>query len=98
MAGQVYHAWNTTIKLAWQVPRGTHTYFVDRVMSCGISYAKYVKFFRSLMECPSMEVPVLSHIVARDGRTTTWNSLHLIRDMTGLDTWSCLGNQEQVLG
>ena len=105
MAGQVYHAWNTTIKLAWQVPRGTHTYFVDRVLSCGISHvktdilAKYVKFFRSLRESPSMEVSVLSHIVARDVRTTTGNNLHLIRDMTGLDPWSCLGNQvKKVLG
>ena len=54
MAGQVYHAWNTTIKL--QVVRGTHTYFVDRVLTFGIShvktdiFAKYVKFFSLLRE------------------------------------------------
>ena len=24
LAEQVYHAWNTNIKLAWSVPRGTH--------------------------------------------------------------------------
>ena len=72
---------------------------MDRVLSCGISHvktdivAKYVKFFKSLRESPSREVSVLSHIVARDVRTTTGNNLHLIRDMTGLDPWSCLGNQ-----
>ena len=105
MAGQVYHAWNTTIKLAWQVPRGTHTYFVDRVLSCGISHvktdiiSKYVKFFLSLRESPSMEVSVLSLIVARDVRTTTGNNLQLLREMTGLDPWSCLGHQvKKVLG
>ena len=105
MADQVYHAWNTTIKLTWQVPRGTNTYFVDRLLSCGISHvktdilAKYVKFFWSLRESPSREVSVLAHIVARDVRTTTGSNLHLIRDMTGLDPWSCLGIQvKKVLG
>ena len=29
MAQQAFNAWNTCIKLAWQVPRGTHTYMVD---------------------------------------------------------------------
>ena len=26
MANQVFNAWTTCIKLAWQVPRSTHTY------------------------------------------------------------------------
>jgi hypothetical protein len=44
-------------------------------------------------------VSVLSHIVARNVRTTTANNLHLIREMTGLDPWSCLGNKvKKVLG
>ena len=52
-AEQVYHAWDTCIKLAWQVPRGTHTYFVERMLGCGISHvrtdilARYVKFMMS---------------------------------------------------
>ena len=78
---------------------------VDVVLSCGISHVKtdilanYVKFFRSLRESPSREVLVLSHIVARDVRTTTGNSLQLLREMTGLDPWSCLGHQvKKVLG
>ena len=29
-AHQYYNAWNTCVKLAWQVPRATHTYFVDQ--------------------------------------------------------------------
>jgi hypothetical protein len=78
---------------------------VDRLLSCGISHvktdilAKYVKFFWSLRESPSREVSVLAHIVARDVRTTTGSNLHLIRDMTGLDPWRCLGIQvKKVLG
>ena len=105
MADQVYHAWNTCIKLAWHVPCGTHTYFVDRLLGCGISHvrtdilARYVKFFKSLRESPSMEVSVLAHIVARDVRTTTGSNLQLIQDLTALDPWSCCGSQvKKVMG
>ena len=105
MADQVYHAWSTCIKLAWHVPHGTHTYFVDRLLGCGLSHvktdilAKYIKFFRSLRESPSMEVSVLAHIVARDIRTTTGQNLHVIHDLTSLDPRSCFGSQvKKILG
>jgi hypothetical protein len=105
MAEQVYHAWNTCIKLAWQVPRGTLTYFVDRLLGCGISHvrrdilARYVNFLKSLRESPSMEVSVLVNIVARDIRTTTGSNLNLISRLTGLDPWSCTSSQvKNVLG
>ena len=105
LAEQVYCAWNTCIKLAWHVPRGTHTYFVDRLLSCDISHiktdmlAKYVNFFSSLRKSPSMEVSVLANIVARDIRTTTGSNLALIREVTVLDPWSCSSGQvRKVLG
>ena len=49
MVKQVYNSWTTCIQLAWQVPRGTHTYFVERLLDCGLSHgrtdilARYVK-------------------------------------------------------
>ena len=105
MAKQVFNAWTTCIKLAWQVPRGTHTYFVDRMLACGISHtrddilARYVTFLRALRKSPSKEVSVLVNIVGRDIRTTTGNNLHLVRDLTGLDPWSCSSGQvKKVLG
>ena len=79
----MFNAWNTCIKLAWQVPFSTH--FVDRLLSSGISHvrddilARYVTFLRSLRESPSKEVSVLVHLVGRDIRTTTGNNLHLVR-------------------
>ena len=91
MAKQVYHAWDTNIKLAWGVPRGTHTYFVDRMLGSGISHvrtdilSRYIKFFKSLRESPSVEVSVLVHIVARDVRTTTGRNIQHVQEMTGLD-------------
>ena len=99
MAEQVFCAWNTCIKLAWHVPRGTHTYFVDRLLGCGISHAKndilarYVTFFQSLRKSPCMEVSVLAHMVARDIRTTTGNNLSLIRELTATDPWSTTSSQ-----
>ena len=86
MAQQMFRTWNTCIKLAWQVPRATHTYMVDNLLSCGISHirndilARYVTFLMSLRESPSHEVSVLAHLVGRDIRTTTGNNLHLVRD------------------
>ena len=81
------------------MPRGTHTYFVDRMLDCWISHVRtdilgrYIKFFSSLRESPSMEVSVLAHIVARDVRTTTGSIHHSVQEMTGLDPWSSLGIQ-----
>ena len=33
MANQYFSAWRTCVKLAWQLPRSTHTYFVDHLLS-----------------------------------------------------------------
>ena len=102
-ANQVFTAWNTCIKLAWQVPRSTHTYFVRRLLDCGISHirddllARYVNFLKSLRGSPSREVSVLVHIVGRDVNNTTGNNLHLIRELTGLDTWCCSCSQVKII-
>ena len=83
MANQVFNAWTTCIKLAWQVPRNTHTYFVERMLACGISHTRddvlawYVNFLKALRKSPSKEVSVLVNVVGRDIRTTTGNNLHL---------------------
>jgi hypothetical protein len=98
MAKQVYNTWNTCIKLAWQVPRGTHTYFVERLLDCGMSHvrtdilARYVKYLTSLRSSPSMEVVVLANLVARDVRTTTGANLHYgplekLSEMPDQDRW-----------
>ena len=35
-AQQVFNTWSTCVKLAWGVPRATHTYLVDNLLSAGI--------------------------------------------------------------
>ena len=51
--------------------------------------ARYVKYLTSLRSSPSMEVVVLANLVARDVRSTTGANLHFVREMSGLDLWSC---------
>ena len=55
----------TCVKLAWQLPKATNTYLVDQMLACGMdsvrvdTIARYVKFVRSLITSPSMEVSVM---------------------------------------
>ena len=90
-AGQVFRAWNTCVKLAWGVPRATHTYFVDQLLSCGLSGLKtdimcrYTKFISSLKNSPSAEVSTLANIVLRDVRSNTGANVRFLTRETGLD-------------
>ena len=59
MCGQFCRCWNTAVKLAWQVPWGTHTYLVNHVL--GVQHTsieeqiivRFVKFFKKLRESKS---------------------------------------------
>ena len=104
MANQYFIAWSTCVKLAWQVPRATHTYFVDHVLSCGIDSVKvdtmsrYTKFVRGLIASPSMEVSVMCGVARQDIRTVTGGNLALLRRKTGLDmTLASVGRVKEVL-
>ena len=91
MAGQYFNAWKTCVKLTWQVPRASHTYFVDNLLNCGMSsvredtMARYTKFVRGLMLSPSKEVAVMCGVARQDVRTTTGANLEMIRRETGLN-------------
>ena len=59
-AKQVFNTWSTCVKLAWGVPRATHTYLVDNFLSGGIPsirasvlarYSKFVNRVRSSQSC-----------------------------------------------
>ena len=90
---QLCNSWNICVKLAWDVPRSTHTYLVDNLL--GINHlsvkrqllSRYTKFFRGLLKSKSNEVKLLSNIVARDVRSVTGKNLKYIENETGLDPW-----------
>ena len=100
MCGQFCRSWNTTVKLAWDVPRGTHTYFVNHLLGASHKsveeqlYQRYVKFFKKLRTSKSDKIQLLVNIVARDIRSTTGKNLHHISRLTGLDPWDV--NEETI--
>ena len=93
MASQYFNTWSTCVKLAWGLPRETHTYFLD-YLSGGLVSARvdilgrYLGFYRSLLSSPSREVTILARIVAKDIRSTTAKNLRLLEVETDGMTWS----------
>ena len=78
------------MKLAWQVPRQTHTNFVDHLLTCGHTsvrmdiLSRYMMFVKGLRASPSVEVAILCGVVAGDVRTTTGSNLNMLFWETGL--------------
>ena len=93
-AGQAFRTWNTCVKLAWEVPRWTHNYFVDNLLSGDIPslrkklICQYVKFFQDLRTCPLREIRILVGIAARDCSSVTGINLEKIEEEFYLDPWS----------
>ena len=60
-AGHYLTSWRTCVKLAWQVPRQTHTYLVDHLLCSDLTsvrsdiFARYIKCVRGLKASPSIE-------------------------------------------
>ena len=104
LASQYYTAWNTCVKLTWQVPRATHTCVVDQLLFCGLSsartdiLARYSKFIRGLIASPSMEVAVMFGVAKRDIRTVTGSNIALLAAETGMNpVQACLSEVKQKL-
>ena len=87
----MYRTWNTCVKLAWDVPRSTHTFFVDGMLGSGLPsirqqiLGRYPKFIRSLLDSPSLEVAVIARLVMRDAKTTTGRNVLNLKIETSLD-------------
>ena len=89
----LYASWNTNVKLVWNLPRATHTYFIPSILAPGVVHprvylmTRFLTFFHSLLESPSPEVQVMARLSARDKRTNVGSNLDHIRCETGLDPW-----------
>ena len=78
MCGQFCRCWNTAVKLAWQVPWGTHTYLVNNVL--GVQHTsieeqilvRFVKFFKKLRESKSEKIQLLANIVGKRHKVNYW--------------------------
>ena len=93
--GQFCRSWNTCVKLAFHVPRSTHTYLVENVLAPEFTpvktelMARYLKFHQGLVNSNSFEIQALVHIIQQDVRSTTARNLELISSETG-KSWSSL--------
>ena len=92
-ASQVFRSWNTCVKLAWGIPRWSHNYLVEHVLSCGIPpvrqrvLGQYLGFFKKLTKSDSPEVRLLADLVGRDAGSVTGQNLLNIEEEFGLDPW-----------
>ena len=91
-AKQVFNCWSTCVKLAWGVPRATHNYFVDNLLSAGIPslrssiLARFGQFLESVKTSSSMEVRLVASLSMVDIRTATGSNFFGIRKEFKLDT------------
>ena len=89
--GMYCRSWNTNIKLAYEVPRETHTYIVENYLASEYNpviqeiYSRYTKFLKSLKESASIEVKHLFSIVRYNVQSTTGGNIYTIIKRTGLN-------------
>ena len=94
VAGQVYRSWNTCVKLVWNLPRSTHSYFVDNLLAEGFPsvrkkiLSQYVSFLQRLRKSVSNEVRIMSYIAAADIRSTTGRNSHNLTQEFQIDPWT----------
>ena len=90
-ARQVYNSWSTCVKLAWDLPRATHTYLVDNLLSGGLPsikssiLARFCKFFQSVRVSCSLAVRVMANITCKDISSVTGSNLFYIEKQIKLD-------------
>ena len=101
-AGQYFRCWNTCTKLAWNVPRSPHTYFVTSQLAAEFVsirtrlLSSYVKFFQSLLKSKSPEVVLLANLAARDMGSTNGINLYKLGKETGLNPWVTSSSEVKI--
>ena len=90
MANQVFRVWDTAVKLAWGLPRQTHSYFLESLSGGVISarcdvLTRYAGFVAKLKASASTEVMTLVNILSRDLRSQTGRNIRLVEKESSLD-------------
>ena len=93
-AGQLYRSWNTCVKLAWDLPRSTHNYLVDNLLSGSLPSVRqkllcqYIGFYQKLRSSASWEVRILANIVGSDAASVTGKNLCQFKSEFNLCPWT----------
>ena len=94
-ANMVYRCWNTAAKLAWDLPRSTFTFLVDRVLTAELPsvreclLTRYAMFLQGLYSSNSKELRILSSTASNDVRTTTGSNFAKLTNETNQDLRTC---------
>ena len=90
-ADSYFKAWNAQARLAWNIPRETHTnlvvnYFCQGHLSLKNQvFSRYHKFVTTLINSPSKEIRILVNLVKSDKRSVTGRNIAYISDMCGVN-------------
>ena len=96
-AESYFKAWNTAVKLVYNVPRSTFTYLVEGFFAAGHMslrnqvLSRYPGFVQNLLNSPSREVRLLANIVTRDPQSTTCRNIKYLEELTSLSPWDYSG-------
>ena len=94
-ANMVYRCWNTAAKLAWDLPRSTFTFLVDRVLTAELPsvreclLTRYAMFLQGLYSSNTKELRILSSTASNDVRTTTGSNFAKLTRETNQDLRTC---------
>ena len=103
MTGQMCRSWNTCVKLAYDIPRSTHTYIVENILASNFLpvktelMARFSKFYQNLVDSDSLEISVLAKIVSTEVNSTTAKNLALITKETGVQAENISPSQVRKL-
>ena len=93
-ARQMYSAWDYSVKLVWNCPPWTRTYFVQQLLCCGFTSARvdiqrrFVTFYQSLKSSASYEVQVMARFLGEDIQSMTSLNLRHIEVSAGHNPWN----------
>ena len=94
-ACQLYRAWQVTVRDAWSVPRQTHTYIVDHLLSGNLPHIRqlilrrYSKFVQTLKRSKNPVISALAYWCVNTRLSTTGNNVANIREEFKMDPLKC---------
>ena len=70
---KIYKSWNVSIRIAHEVPRNTHCYFIEPLSQCHhvktLLCSRFVKFHQTLIDCSKPSVRILAQLSKNDTST-----------------------------
>ena len=102
-AGIAFRTWNTTVKLAWDVDRATHTYIVEHLLARDMPSVRqqiikrYIKFVTNLLSSPNPVLSLLAVLSANTVQSTTGRNIVNLKQEFNMDPLTTPRNKFVVI-